>query len=231
MITPLPWLERVPTYKSKKEEIQGKDLDTYGFLGYPVLQSADILLYQTDIVPVGKDQAPHLELTREIARRFNHLFKTDFLKEPAEKFTQCPILPGTDGRKMSKSYNNALYFADSEEVITQKVKTMFTDPQRLRKTDPGRPEICALYPLHELLNPASKNEIASCCKQASIGCVDCKKRLLECLLPFLAPIREKRAQLLSDKPHLLSLIEVGNKNAQSVAQETLCTIKEIIKIS
>jgi len=230
MITPLPWLERVPTYKSKIEELKGKDLNTYGFLGYPVLQAADIMLYQADFVPIGKDQAPHLELTREIVRRFNHLYKTDYFKEPQEKFTEFPVIPGTDGRKMSKSYGNAIYFSDEEEKVTQKIMKMFTDPQRLRRSDPGRPEICSLFAFHQIFNPAEIEDISKECKSASIGCVDCKKKCLAKLLPFLAPIREKRVELLSDKKKLDDILNEGAKRAQKVARQTMDTVKEIIKL-
>lgn len=230
MITPLPWLERVPTYKSKIEELKGKDLNTYGFLGYPVLQAADIMLYQADVVPVGKDQAPHLELTREIVRRFNHLYKTDFFKEPKERFTEFPVIPGTDGGKMSKSAGNAIYFSDEEDSIKQKIMKMFTDPQRLRRQDPGRPEICPVFAFQEIFNPKETKSISADCKSAKIGCVDCKKQCLEKLLPFMAPIRLKRTELLSDKKKLDEIIDNGTKRAQKVARETVSKVKEIIKI-
>jgi tryptophanyl-tRNA synthetase len=230
MITPLPWLERVPTYKSKKEEIKGKDLNTYGFLGYPVLQAADILLYGAHVVPVGKDQAAHLELTREIARRFNHLFKTEFFGEPQEKYTTVPLLPGTDGRKMSKSYNNALYIADDAKSFNQKVMRMVTDTNRVRRDDPGDPSICPVYTFQEIFNEATKDSIASGCRQATMGCVDCKKQLLEKMNDLLVPIREKREELLADRKNLTDIIEAGSKKARSVANDTVSQIKDIIKL-
>ncbi|MDD5457602.1 MAG: tryptophan--tRNA ligase [Candidatus Margulisbacteria bacterium] len=228
MITPLPWLERVPTYKSKKEEMKDKDLNTYGFLGYPVLQAADIMLYLADLVPVGKDQAPHLELTREIVRRFNFLFKSEYFKEPQEKFTEFPVITGTDGRKMSKSYGNAIYFADSDEVIKDKIMKMFTDEQRLRRSDPGRPDVCALYPFQEIFSPQEKDQIAKDCKKALIGCVDCKKLLLPKLQEFISPIRTKRQELLSNKRLLDNIIEKGTQKARKVAQSTLKEVKKIV---
>jgi tryptophanyl-tRNA synthetase len=229
MITPLSWLERVPTYKSKIEELKSRDLHTYGFLGYPVLQSADILMYLADVVPVGKDQAPHLELTREIARRFNYLYNTNFLKEPEDIYTETPILQGTDGRKMSKSYNNAIYLADEEEVVVKKIQTMFTDPQRLKRSDPGNPEICGIFALQKIYG--NNNDIEQGCKNATIGCVDCKKKLLEKLLCFLQPIREKRKEFISDKSELDRIIHSGNQKAKEIAKDTLDNIKEIIKIN
>ena len=230
MITPLPWLERVPTYKSKKEEIQGKDLNTYGFLGYPVLQAADIMLYRADIVPVGKDQSYHIELTREIVRRFNALFKTDYFKEPAEKFTNFPLLPGTDGRKMSKSYGNALFMSESDTEIEQKLRTMFTDPARLRRQDKGNPDICPVFALQGIFNPDLLAELSEGCKSAGIGCVDCKKRLIPKVKSFIGPIRDKREVLLQNKTGIEDILEAGASKARLVAKETLDAVKSIIKI-
>ncbi|MEI7942686.1 MAG: tryptophan--tRNA ligase, partial [Candidatus Riflemargulisbacteria bacterium] len=229
MITPLPWLERVPTYKSKMEELKGRDLNTYGFLGYPVLQAADILMYMADAVPVGKDQAPHLELTREIARRFNFLYKINFFKDPVDLYTDVPVLPGTDGRKMSKSYDNAIFLADEEDVVVKKIKTMFTDPQRLRRTDPGNPDVCGIYAFQKIFGQGAK--VASGCRDASIGCVDCKKELLDALLAFLKPMREKRQSLIADKTELDKIILAGNEKARKVATNTLDQVKKIIKIN
>jgi tryptophanyl-tRNA synthetase len=229
MITPLPWLERVPTYKSKMEELKERDINTYGFLGYPVLQAADILMYMADAVPVGKDQAPHLELTREIARRFNFLYKINFFKDPVDLYTDVPVLPGTDGRKMSKSYDNAIFLADDEDVVVKKIKTMFTDPQRLRRTDPGNPDVCGIYAFQKIFSQGAK--VASGCRDASIGCVDCKKELLDALLAFLKPMREKRAALIADKAELDKIILAGNEKARKVATNTLDQVKKIIKIN
>ena len=228
MITPLSWLERVPTYKSKMEELKGRDLSTYGFLGYPVLQAADILMYLADAVPVGKDQAPHLELTREIARRFNFLYKVDFFKDPEDIYTEVPVLPGTDGRKMSKSYGNAIFLADDEDTVVKKIKTMFTDPQRLKRTDPGDPDVCGIYAFQNIFGQA--DSVYDGCRDASIGCVDCKKELLDALLAFLKPIREKREELISDKAELDRIIAFGNDKARKIAASTVEQIKKIIKI-
>lgn len=178
MITPLGWLERVPTYKEQRENIKDKDLGTYGFLGYPVLQSADILMYKADYVPVGEDQVPHIELTREIARRFNMFYagKREYvLPEPQPLLTSMPKLPGTDGRKMSKSYGNAILLSEPEPEIRQKLKTMVTDPARVRRTDPGNPQVCPVYSLHKIFS--SQETIANVekgCTTASIGCIECK---------------------------------------------------------
>lgn len=230
MITPLPWLERVPTYKSKKEEMKGKDLNTYGFLGYPVLQAADILLYEADVVPVGKDQAPHLELTREIARRFNFLYGTDLLKDPKEKFTEFPVLPGLDGQKMSKSYGNAIYLADEDDVIQSKLKTMFTDPQRLRRNDPGRPEICPVFAFQKIFNDGLTDQISMDCQSAAIGCVDCKKQLAEKMIEFIKPIRQRRAELLADRAELDRLIIKGTNKARVTAANTLDQVTKAIRL-
>lgn len=230
MITPLPWLERVPTYKSKIEELKGRDLNTYGFLGYPVLQAADILLYEPDLVPVGKDQAAHLELTREIARRFNFLYKTNFLKEPGDKFTEFPVIPGVDGRKMSKSYGNAIYLADDDDALVKKLKTMFTDPQRLTRKDPGNPEVCGVFDFQKIFNSQEISRLAEGCKTAGIGCVDCKKLLIDKMIAFIAPIRKKRQMYLEDRAELDHLINLGNQKASQVAESTLQKVKELIRI-
>jgi len=173
MITPISWLERNPTFKEQLRELKGRELNTHGFLGYPVLQSADILLYQADLVPVGEDQLPHIELTREIARRFNHLFGDTF-KEPEALLTNTPKLPGTDGRKMSKSYDNCVYISDTAKTVEAKLRTMMTDPARKRRNDPGEPTKCPVFAYHDIFNDESKEEIAQGCRSASIGCLDCK---------------------------------------------------------
>ncbi len=192
MMTPLSWLERVPTYKEQMQEMKNRDLSTYGFLGYPLLQSADILLYKAKRVPVGEDQLAHLELTREVARRFNHLYGNVF-PEPQALLSKSPKVPGTDGRKMSKSYNNAVLLSDSKEEITAKVKTMYTDPKKIRVDDKGHPEGCVVCATHTLYTPEFK-EIESRCKAGTIGCVACKNRLIETLNAGLEPIRAERAR-------------------------------------
>ncbi len=197
------------------------DTDTYGFLGYPVLQAVDILIYKAQAVPVGEDQLPHIELSREIARRFNHLYGETF-PEPQAILTETPRLPGTDGRKMSKSYNNAIYFADSEEEVKKKVMSFYTDPQKLRRGDPGRPEICPVFFYHKIFSPSERTqEIERECKSGRLGCVDCKKIMLEGLETFLKPIREKREQVAKDRELLIHILEEGSEKARQIAKETM----------
>ena len=192
MFTPAPWLERNPTYKDQVVELSDKDLATYGFLGYPVLQAADIFMYKAHGVPVGVDQVPHVEMTREIARRFNHYYQPIF-PEPEALLTEVPKLTGTDGRKMSKSYDNCIYLSDSLEVVAQKVRGMVTDTQRPFRKDPGEPDRCLAFPFHRLNLPMAKlDEIVVECRSAKLGCVDCKKMLSEALLANLAPIQDRR---------------------------------------
>ncbi len=221
MFTPLPWLERNPTYKDKQANVTGKDLATYGFLGYPVLQAADILIYRPDQVPVGEDQQPHVELTREIARRFNHLYGEVF-PIPASPVTVVPKLPGLDGRKMSKSYDNAIFLSDSPEQRWDKVRTMVTDTNRVRKTDPGDPQICPVYDLHQVFSDeATQNEVAEGCRTASIGCIDCKKRLNGFLNERFSPIFDKRQQIAADRKRVQQIIVTGSDKARITAKETL----------
>ncbi len=197
------------------------DTDTYGFLGYPVLQAADILIYKANVVPVGEDQLPHIELAREIARRFNHLYGDTF-PEPQAMLTQTPKLLGIDGRKMSKSYNNAIYFADTKEEVKQKVMRFFTDPQKLRKGDPGRPEICPVFMYHKLFTQDEKVlQIEKDCKSGKLGCVECKRIMFEGLESFLEPIRERRESLKKDIKHLEELFEEGSQKARQIAIKTL----------
>src|SRR5437899_6090055 len=192
MITPLGWLERVPSYKEQQQQIQDRDLATYGFLGYPLLQSADIMIYKANAVPVGEDQAPHIELTRDVVRRFNHLYGPVF-PEPQTLLTETPRIPGTDGRKMSKSYGNAVYFKDPPEVVREKIKPMVTEPARKRRIDPGTPEICPVFDLHRAFSPPdSQAWAAEGCRPAGIGRLDRKGRLIDHLLHRLAEIHERR---------------------------------------
>ncbi len=224
MITPIPWLERNPVYKEQLEQIKGKDLHTYGFLGYPVLQAADILIYKANYVPIGVDQLPHLELTREIARRFNHLYGETF-PVPEPLLTETPKIPGTDGRKMSKSYGNCIYLKDEEEVIKEKVSKMFTDPKRIYKKDPGHPETCPVFAYQKIFNEKRAGEIEKECKNAKIGCTECKKELGEVLSLFLKPMREKRKEMEKDKENLWKILKKGSEKAKEVAEKTMDEVK------
>lgn len=229
MITPLSWLERNPTYKDQLQEQKGKDLSTHGFLGYPVLQAADILLYKADAVPVGEDQLPHLELCREIARRFNHLYKPVF-KEAEAILTKTPKVPGTDGRKMSKSYGNTIDLSDSSQEVDKKVMSMVTDPARKRREDKGHPEVCPVYFFHTIFNKANQETVAKECRNAERGCVECKREMASHLSPFLKPIYEKRKQLEGKKDQVKEMLIEGSKKARSIASETLREAKEAVGI-
>lgn len=225
MITPIPWLERVPTYKDKMADIKEKDLHTYGFLGYPVLQAADILLYKGDVVPVGKDQLPHLELAREIVRRFNYLYKTS-LPEADEKLTRFPILPGLDGKKMSKSYGNTLPLSDSPEDLEKKVLRMVTDPGRVRRDDPGNPEICPVFAYHKLFSTSSDvSHIDASCRNASIGCVDCKRLCATSINGLLSDFRKRRAHFEGQESVVNAILSKGAKRASEVAEETMSEVR------
>lgn len=227
MITPLGWLERNPTYKDQMRELKGKDLHTHGFLGYPVLQAADILLYRADIVPVGEDQVPHIELTREIARRFNHLYGETF-KEPQASLTKAKKLPGTDGRKMSKSYGNCIYIADEAAIVSKKVMSMLTDPARKRRTDKGHPEVCPVAFYHEIFETATVEQIKEDCRNAGIGCVDCKKVCCDTINSFLDPIREKRNKYASDLKTVDDILAAGASKAQRIASGTFANARNAV---
>lgn len=230
MITPLGWLERVPTYKEQIRRLSNKDLSTHGFLGYPVLQTADILMYRADFVPVGEDQASHIELSREITRRFNSLYG-DVFPEPQTLLTPTPKVPGLDGQKMSKSYGNAINIADSPDAIRDKCKGMFTDPSRLRRSDPGHPETCNLFQYHRLVSPPELQErVARECRAAEIGCVDDKKLVAEQLIDFLAPMRERREKLMAEPRALLEILRAGSRRAQERAQETMAEVRAAMKL-
>lgn len=232
MITPLSWLERVPTYKEQIRQLgeQGKDINSYGFLGYPLLMSSDILLYRPDGVPVGEDQLPHVEFTRELARRFNHLYGKEVFPEPQGVMAKIKLLPGTDNRKMSKSYNNFIELSAKPDRVWEKVQQMITDPARIRKTDPGHPEICAVYKYHTFYNEQEAPEICENCKKGEIGCVACKKRLAAVLNNFLEPIIERRDRL-EQNPHLLDeILQNGADIARKQAIETLAMVQEAMKI-
>ncbi len=230
MITPVPWLERNPTYKEKQEQIEGRDLSTHGFLGYPVLQAADILLYKADAVPIGKDQLPHLELTREIARRFNSLY-SPVLVEPKELLTKFPKVIGTDGRKMSKSYGNTINLSDSEPEVRQKLKTMVTDPARVRRKDPGNPEICPVYDFHKIYSTtAILDQVNKECRTAEIGCIDCKTFVADSMVERLAPIWESRKTLEANPKRLEDVVQSGCQRATEVSRQTLAEVKDAMKI-
>lgn len=232
MITPLSWLERVPTYKDQIQQLgsQGKDISTYGFLGYPLLMAADILVYRSNVVPVGEDQLPHLEFAREIARRFNYLYECELFPEPQARLAKVAMLPGVDGRKMSKSYNNDIPLSASTQEIWEKVQTMVTDPARIKKSDPGHPDVCIVHTYQNIYNATGVEELHSACCQGKIGCVECKKRLAEIIDRQLAPLREKR-QYYADKPSLLSeILETSCQRARAVAQETMELVRAAMKI-
>ncbi len=230
MVVPLPWLERVPTYKEQMEQIKGKDLLTYGFLGYPLLQAADILIYRADAVPVGVDQQPHVELTREIARRFNN-FYGKVLPEPEVKLTSAPKLPGTDGRKMSKSYNNAIELSEDEDTIRQKLKTMMTDPARKRRNDPGNPDVCPVFDFHKVFSPGETREwAAEGCRTAGIGCIECKSALADNLLARIEPVAKKRRELEKHPDDVRDVFEEGAKHAREVAEQTMIDVRSAIKL-
>ncbi|MBI4431791.1 MAG: tryptophan--tRNA ligase [Candidatus Omnitrophica bacterium] len=229
MVTPIPWLERNPTYKEMVQSQPEKELNTFGFLGYPVLQAADILLYSADVVPVGDDQLPHIELTREIARRFNNIYGKVF-KEPEAALTKTPRIPGTDGRKMSKSFNNAVFLADAPADISKKIRKMVTDPARKRREDKGHPEVCPVFTLHQRFSPKELARIEKECRSAEIGCTDCKEILTGHLTEFLKPIYEKRQELIQQKKRLYDILEAGNEKARAVASEMLGRVKEAVGI-
>jgi tryptophanyl-tRNA synthetase len=230
MITPVPWLERNPTYKDQIDQLSNKDLSTFGFLGYPVLQAADIIMYKPFGVPVGVDQAPHVEITREIARRFNYFYGPVF-PEPQVILTETPKLLGTDRRKMSKSYGNAIFLSDTAESVAAKVATMVTDPQRMRRSDPGNPDICNVYDFHKLYSlPEVVEEVNRRCRTADIGCVECKKRMAGYLNAFLDPIRERRRFYL-ERPGLVEeIITAGSDKARHTAIRTMEEVRAAVKI-
>ncbi len=230
MITPLSWLERNPTYKDQLSQMKEKNITTHGFLGYPCLQAADILIYKAGFVPVGEDQVPHVELTREIARRFNFLYGNVF-PEPKSLLTKAKVLPGLDGRKMSKSYQNTIGFADTPEEVRQKIMSMVTDPARIKKTDPGHPEVCSVFAFHKIFNEAEVPEIETQCKGGCIGCVQCKKNLAEKVSAFHNPIYEKRSELIKHPDDIRDIIQEGNCKAREVARNTLEEVRSAMKIN
>ncbi|OGP23390.1 MAG: tryptophan--tRNA ligase [Deltaproteobacteria bacterium GWB2_55_19] len=232
MITPLPWLERNPTYKEQMQEIRDKDLHTFGFLGYPVLQTADIIVYKANKVPVGIDQAPHLELSREITRRFNNFYGPVF-PEPETILTASPKVLGTDGRKMSKSYNNSIFLSDPPEAVEQKMLTMMTDTARKRRTDAGNPDVCPLFiTFHTLYSDGKTIEwVREGCAKAAIGCMECKRSVIPKVLDFLRPIQERRRELEKDPSLVSSILEAGSKKASLVASETMAHVRSAMGLS
>ena len=229
MVTPLGWLERVPTFKEMVEQL-GLESPSYGLLGYPLLQAADILMYKAQWVPVGIDKVPHVELTREVARRFNNTWKPIF-PEPGAKLTEIPKVPGTDGRKMSKSLNNAILLSDTAEEITAKIKPMVTDPARKRRTDPGNPEICPVFDLHKIFTPdADREEAATGCRTAGIGCLDCKAILLKHMIPPLAKIREGRERFAAKPRQIVEILHEGSRRARVFAQRTMDEVRSVINL-
>jgi tryptophanyl-tRNA synthetase len=228
MIIPVPWLERNPTYKEQVQELKERDLSTYGFLGYPVLQSADIVMYKGNKVPVGVDQAPHVELSREIVRRFNQVYAPIF-PEPEVLLTPTPKVPGLDGRKMSKSYNNAVFLSDPPEDIDKKLSRMVTDPARATRKDPGEPEKCPAFNLHKIYcTPEEIGYVTQGCRTAGIGCLECKKIMIKHVIEELAPIREKRAALEKRPAEVEDVLAAGNRIAQEKALETMKEVRRAI---
>jgi tryptophanyl-tRNA synthetase len=244
MITPLGWLERVPTYKEQRENIKDKDLSTYGFLGYPLLQSADILMYQANFVPVGEDQVPHVELTREVARRFNSFYprkassrareprRDVVFPEPQPLLTPAAKLPGTDGRKMSKSYGNTILLSEPEESLRSKLKTMVTDPARVRRSDPGNPDNCPVGDLHKIFSPADTiAKVYEGCRSAGIGCIECKKWASDSLWTVLEPIQARRAKYVANPRLAWDIMEAGSAKARTVAESTMEEVRDAMHLS
>jgi tryptophanyl-tRNA synthetase len=229
-VTPLGWLERVPTYKEQRENISEKDIGNYAFLGYPVLQAADIIMYKADFVPVGKDQASHVELTREIVRRFNNFFGEVF-PEPKALHTEVPVLPGTDGRKMSKSYGNAIYLVDSVEVVREKARMMITDRTRIKRTDPGHPENCDVCQMHRFfLTQEAAAGFDDDCRKARIGCVDRKRALADSIIERYGAIAERSRKLRENPDQVATLIKEGSRRARLEAQRTMTEVRRAIKL-
>lgn len=226
MITPISWLERVPSYKELKTELKDRDLSTYGFLGYPLLQTADVAIYDGNLVPVGQDQLAHIELSREIVRRFNHLYG-ETLVEPKSLLTESPKLLGTDGRKMSKSYNNSIYLSEDLKELEKKVLGMVTDPARKRRTDPGNPEICPVFDYHKLFStPEEIQKVDQGCRSAAIGCIDCKRIFLSHLIPFLKEHQERRKKFEENPKILDEILDAGQARAREQAQKILSRVYE-----
>jgi tryptophanyl-tRNA synthetase len=235
MVTPLGWLERVPSYKEQREQLKEKDLNTYGFLGYPLLQSADILIYCGAYVPVGEDQVPHVELTREVARRFNQFYqgpRGSVFPEPQPLLTPARKLPGTDGRKMSKSYGNTILLSEPPASIRAKLKTMVTDPARIRRTDPGNPDVCPVGDLHKIFSDAETlRKVDVGCRTAGIGCIECKSWAADHLITRIEPMQQRRKKYEANPKLAWDILEAGSKRASKVAAETMRQVREAMKMS
>ncbi|NLY38543.1 MAG: tryptophan--tRNA ligase [Firmicutes bacterium] len=229
MITPISWLERCPTFKEQLRELEGRNINTYGFLGYPALQAADILAYRAAAVPVGEDQLPHLEFTREVARRFNSLYGRVF-PEPQPLLSEFTLIPGVDGRKMSKSYDNYIAMSASPAEIKEQVRMMITDPQRVRRRDPGRPEVCTVYSFQQIFNPTGVADLEEQCRKAGVGCVECKNILAASLAAALASVYEKRQELLQNPALVDEVLAAGNEKARAAARETLAIVRDAMHL-
>lgn len=230
VITPLGWLMRCPTFKEQLKQLKEKDVNTYAFLGYPALQASDIVLYKADFVPVGDDQLPHLELAREIVRRFSNLYKKEVFTEPKALLTKISRLAGLDGRKMSKSYDNYIALDEEDQSLEKKVLGMFTDPARKRKQDPGHPEICNVFSYYKIVNPELEEDVKDWCMHAKKGCVECKKLLLNSIKQFLISKREKKKQILKDKNKIYDILNKGEAEAKKVASHTLGQVKQAMEL-
>lgn len=229
MIVPLSWLERCPTYKDQLQQLKEKNITTYGFLGYPNLMATDILIHKANFVPVGEDQIPHLELSREIARRFNNIYGETF-PEPQALMNKIKVLPGLDGRKMSKSYGNAIALSDSPDSIRKKISMMITDPEKIKKNDPGHPDICAVYSFHKVFSEKTHEDTCDICKTGGIGCVQCKKHLAENVVEYMTPIYERRQKLLKNKGEIFEILRNGTNHAREEANKTILDVREKMKM-
>ncbi|MBL7196471.1 MAG: tryptophan--tRNA ligase [Candidatus Omnitrophica bacterium] len=227
-VVPLGWLERCPTYKEQKKELKAKDVSNYAFLGYPVLQAADILLYKADYVPVGEDQLPHLEICREIVRRFKSLYKKDVFIEPQALLTKFPKLLGIDGRKMSKSYDNTIILSDSQEIIKKKASRMFTDPKRIKRSDSGHPKQCNVYSYYEVFKPDMSQDVYHWCTKAELGCTECKDKLAQIIIDQIGPIQEKRQYFQSHKDLIMDILREGREQAERFASKTMKEAKQAL---
>lgn len=230
MFTPIPWLERVPSFKDQQEQLRNKDLNTHGFLGYPVLQAADILLYKGDVVPVGEDQLAHLELCREIVRRVHHFYDREVFPEPQPMLSKVPKLVGIDGRKMSKSYDNCIYLKDSPKEVEDKARQMVTDPARVRRSDPGHPEVCSVYAYHKVFTPERSDEVERDCKSAALGCVDCKRMLAGSINALLDPMRERRVPYEASPEKAREVVKAGAEKARVTAEETMTEFRDVLNL-
>lgn len=232
MITPISWLERCPTFKDQVHQLgeQGKDINTHGFLGYPVLMASDILIYKGNLVPVGEDQLPHLEMTREIARRFNHMYDVKALTEPQALLGEVALLPGVDGRKMSKSYNNDISISAATDEVNRRVNAMITDPTRIRKSDPGHPEVCTVYQFNRVFRKDEIDQITADCRGAQVGCVACKKMLAQAIDQFLTPFRERRRELEANPKEVEDVLQAGAEKASLEARKTMGEIRKAMNV-